>query len=136
MKETTRILTVETWQDPQIWSINHPHAHGLFGLRAFLISEDHVRGVIAAAIEDDDELLPYILHGIAHWIEIHHAHPGVPAQIVPRIDELPAWLPTDHIVTAIRKAMPTVQPAQDEDDESPESTEQLAAHVLRLAASD
>lgn len=130
-----QLLRDADWQEQQTWLKNHLHTRALLGWTASVTSDDDVRATVAAAITNDAQLLPLILHGIAQWVENRDRNTWHVIGISNGISELPPWFPTEQIVREIESQMPELAPAEsDEADSQDTDTQHLAAHVLRLAS--
>ncbi len=106
----------------------------VLGWTASVTSNSEVQATLRTALDHDPHLLlPRVLDGLAQWIQQldpDYATKGLTSDI----DSLPAWLPTDSLVSAIHSVLPHVQPADEDDSRRyTDETERLASRVLWLA---
>ncbi len=100
------------WQGPQVWSDNQLHVRPLLGWTASVSSDSEVRETIASAIENDSELLPFILRGSVQWVE-HRDRNTMEIMVIDNsVSELPPLFPTGQIVAEIRNKMPDLEAAE------------------------
>ena len=133
-EQATRLLREETWQDPQVWSDNQLHVRPLLGWAASVSSDSAVRATIATTIENNAELLPFILRGTSEWVEHRDTYTWVATGLGNEISDLPSWFPTEQIVAEIQRQMSDLAPAEDEaGDDQLDELQRLASQVLRLA---
>ena len=133
----TKLLAAQSWQDPRIWTGNRPHMRKLLGWTAAVTSDSDVRMTLTTAINQDPQLLPAVLLGMAQWSEHHNAIAF--DQILDvnfGIETLPSWFPTETFAATIRRSLPHVEPA-DEDDSARynDDVDRLTSQVLWLAES-
>lgn len=135
LRHITDLLAGAEWHDPNTWFNNGFHARALLNWTASITSNDAVQAKITVVLEENPELLPHILHGIAQWLEQRDSYDMTTVtKIFETLDALPAWLPTDALIVQINRQLPDLTPAEDSDRYvSDDSTRRLAAHVLRLA---
>src|SRR6266536_582934 len=130
----TELLRAEKWQDADAWTSNRLHMRKVLGWTASVTSNSEVQATLRTALDHDPHLLlPRVLDGLAQWIQQldpDYATKGLTSDI----DSLPAWLPTDSLVSAIHSVLPHVQPADEDDSRRyTDETERLASRVLWLA---
>jgi hypothetical protein len=90
----TKLLAAQSWQDPRIWTDNRPHMRKLLGWTASVTSDSDVRMTLTTAINQDPQLLPAVLLGMAQWIEQHDATAfGKILNLTSRIETLLPWFP-------------------------------------------
>ncbi|HLM20661.1 MAG TPA: hypothetical protein VK390_03945 [Propionibacteriaceae bacterium] len=133
----TKLLAAQPWQDPRIWTDNRPHMRKLLGWTASVTSDSDVRMTLTTAINQDPQLLPAVLLGIAQWSEHHDATSfDKILDVTPGIESLPSWFPAEAFAATIRRNLPHVEPA-DEDDSARynDDVDRLASQVLWLAES-
>lgn len=133
----TKLLAGQSWQDPRIWTDNQRHMRKLLGWTAAVTSDSDVRMTLTTAINQDPELLPAVLLGMAQWSEHHDATAfGKILDVTCQIETLPSWFPTEAFAATIRRNLPQVEPA-DEDDSARynDDVDRLASQVLWLAES-
>jgi hypothetical protein len=109
----------------------------LLGWTAAVTSDSDVRMTLTTAINQDPQLLPAVLLGMAQWIEQHDATAfDKILDVTFRIETLPSWFPTETFAATIRRNLPHVEPA-DEDDSARynDDVDRLASQVLWLAES-
>ncbi|WP_155945494.1 hypothetical protein [Micromonospora sp. CNB394] len=129
------ILAVQTWREVDVWTANRTHARTLLAWTAAITSDEAVRTKLASAVEQHPEILPSALLAMAQWIEERDVRAfshvvGIHFQI----EDLPAWFATEAFATAIRRSLPNVN-AADEDDSArySDDVDRLASQVLWLA---
>ncbi len=130
----TKLLAAQSWQDPRIWTGNRPHMRKLLGWTAAVTSDSNVRTTLTTAINQDPELLPAVLLGMAQWIEHHDATAfDKILDVTFRIETLPSWFPVETFAATIRRNLPHVEPA-DEDGSAryDDDVDRLASQVLWL----
>ena len=135
LARATELLSAQTWQQAAVWTDNRPHVRKLLGWTASLTSDGAVQATLTAAIDHDQQLLPAALLAMAQWIEHHDARAiGNITGVSFQIEELPPWFPTETFAAAIRRSLPHVEPA-DEDDSArhADDVDRLASQVLWLA---
>jgi hypothetical protein len=106
----------------------------LLGWTAAATSDSNVRTTLTTAINQDPELLPAVLLGMAQWIEHHDATAfDKILDVTFRIETLPSWFPAETFAATIRRDLPHVEPA-DEDGSSryDDDVDRLASQVLWL----
>jgi hypothetical protein len=133
----TKLLAAQSWQDPRIWTDNRPHMRKLLGWTASVTSDSDVRMTLPTAINQDPQLLPAVLLGMAQWSEHHDAtafHKILDVAFA--IETLPSGFPTEAFAATIRRNLPHVEPA-DEDGSARynDDVDRLASQVLWLAES-
>jgi hypothetical protein len=109
----------------------------LLAWTASVTSDSDVRTTLTTAINQDPQLLPAVLLGIAQWSEQHDAIAfDKILDVTPGIETLPSWFPTETVAATIRRNLPHVEPA-DEDDSAryDDDVDRLASQVLWLAES-
>jgi hypothetical protein len=131
------LLAAQSWQDPRIWTDNRPHMRKLLGWTAALTSDSDVRMTLTTAINQDPQLLPAVLLGMAQWIEHHDATAfGKILDVTFQIETLPSWFPTEAFAATIRRNLPHVEPAEEDDSARyDDDVDRLASQVLWLAES-
>ena len=116
---------------------NRPHIRKLLDWTASVTSDSDVRMALTTAINQDPQLLPAVLLGIAQWSEHHDATSfDKILDVTPGIESLPSWFPAEAFAATIRRNLPHVEPA-DEDDSARynDDVDRLASQVLWLAES-
>jgi hypothetical protein len=133
----THLLAAQSWQNPRIWTDNRPHMRKLLGWTAAVTSDSDVRMTLTTAINQDPQLLPAVLLGMAQWIE-HYDAPAFDqtVDVTFQIETLPPWFPAETFAATIRRNLPHVEPA-DEDGSARynDDVDRLASQVLWLAES-
>jgi hypothetical protein len=89
--------------------------------------------MVATSIQNNSELLPFILRGTSEWVEHRDRSTWTPTGLGNKISALPPWFPGEQIATEIQRQMPSLVPAEnEEDDDQPDEIQRLASQVLRL----
>jgi hypothetical protein len=132
-KLAVRLLREETWQDSQVWSDNQLHARSLLDWTASVTSHSEVHAMVTTSIQNNSELLPFILCGTSEWVEHRDRNTWTPTGFSNKISALPPWFPADQIATEIQRQRPSpVSAENEEDDDQPDEIQRLASQVLRL----
>jgi hypothetical protein len=133
----TELLAAQSWQDPRLWTDNRPHMRKLLGWTASVTSDSDVRTTLTTAINQDPELLPAVLLGMAQWSEQRDATAfDRILDVTFGIETLPSWFPTEILAATIRHNLPHVEPAdEDSSTQYDDDVDRLASQVLWLAES-
>jgi hypothetical protein len=137
LASATKLLAGQSWQEPRIWNDNRPHMRKLLGWTASLTSDSDVRMTLTTAINQDPQLLPAVLLGMAQWSEQRDATAFEKIlDVTFGIETLPSWFPTETVAATIRRSLPDVEPA-DEDSSAQynDDVDRLASRLLWLAES-
>ncbi|WP_143675106.1 hypothetical protein [Streptomyces sp. JV178] len=135
-EKVRQILLAEQWQDVEVWAANQAYVLHLLHWTAQFSDPSRVRMTLESALEQDADLLPLLLAGVAQWSEpLDDGRGGVIRGPSSRIDRLPDWFPTTVVLALISERMPDVVAADEDTSERyTDEAQRYASQVLWLAA--